>query len=104
MRRIRSVAPAWDNGSRKLSRRGGGTCGDGIFSTGNLCTGTVTDPEILEGMSIVATYTSHDHGALVVPIEITSVYDGGFTFEIQDGSTFSWLGKAQKQQQEGVTP
>lgn len=55
-----------------------------------ICSGSVADPDIQEGMVIVGTYQTRV-GDTQVPIRIFNIVAGGFSFEIEKGDSFMWL-------------
>ncbi len=55
-----------------------------------ICSSTVTDPEIQEGMVIVGTYLTRVSDSQI-PIRIFNIQNGSFSFEIQKGTSFMWL-------------
>ena len=55
-----------------------------------ICSGTVTDPELQQGMVIVGTYQTRASDSQI-PIRIFNIVDGSFSFEIQTGTSFMWL-------------
>jgi hypothetical protein len=55
-----------------------------------ICKGTVSDPDVQEGMIIVGTYqtrTADDQ----IPIRIYDIVNGAFSYEIQTGTSFMWM-------------
>lgn len=79
---------------RRKILTGAATCaGDaGITNAPNwaICSGTVSDPQIAEGMTIVGTYTTRASDSQI-PIRIFDVVDGQFSYEVQTGTSFVWL-------------
>jgi hypothetical protein len=57
------------------------------------CQGTVTDSRIKSGMVFGTTYTSRLADDQI-PVKITNIHDGGFSFEIQTGTSFMYFGGA----------
>jgi hypothetical protein len=55
-----------------------------------ICAGTVSDPEIQEGMVIVGTYSTRVSDTQI-PIRIFNIQNGSFSFEIQTGTSFMWM-------------
>ena len=55
-----------------------------------ICAGTVSDPEIQEGMIIVGTYSTRVSDTQI-PIRIFNILNGSFCFEIQTGTSFMWM-------------
>ena len=55
-----------------------------------ICSGTVSDPEIQEGMIIVGTYQTRVSDTQI-PIRIFNIANGSFSFEIQTGTSFMWM-------------
>ena len=55
-----------------------------------ICAGTVSDPEIQAGMIIVGTYSTRVSDTQI-PIRIFNIQNGGFSFEIQTGTSFMWM-------------
>ncbi|HTY40775.1 MAG TPA: S-layer homology domain-containing protein [Thermoanaerobaculia bacterium] len=55
-----------------------------------ICAGTVTNPEIEEGMVIVGTYMTRVSDSQI-PIRIFDIQNGQFSFEVQTGTSFMWL-------------
>jgi len=68
----------------------GGCTSAGQTSNWAICSGTVTDPEIQEGMVVVGTYLQRVSDTQI-PIRIFDIQDGSFSFEIQTGTSFMWL-------------
>ena len=55
-----------------------------------ICAGTVSNPEIQEGMIIMGTYSTRASDTQI-PIRIFNILDGSFCFEIQTGTSFMWM-------------
>jgi hypothetical protein len=77
---------------RRKILAGVGSCAPGVAQSPNwsICTGTVTDPEVQEGMIIVGTYQTRVSDTQI-PIRIFNIANGSFSFEIQTGTSFMWM-------------
>jgi hypothetical protein len=79
---------------RRKVLTGVGDCGSTLKGPGAtnwaICSGTVTDPEIQEGMIIVGTYQTRASDSQI-PIRIFNISNGSFSFEIQTGTSFMWM-------------
>lgn len=74
---------------RRRILTGVGACGSSA-TTWAICSGSVSDPDIQEGMVIVGTYTTRVSDSQI-PIRIFNIANGSFSFEIQTGTSFMWL-------------
>ena len=75
---------------RKLLSGVGACAAGGHVVNWAICAGTVTDPDVQEGMVIVGTYVSRASDSQI-PIRIFNIQNGSFEFEIQTGTSFMWL-------------
>lgn len=77
---------------RRKILTGVGACAQSAIQTPNwaICSGTVTDAEVQEGMVIVGTYMTRVSDTQI-PIRIFDIQNGQFSFEIQTGTSFMWL-------------
>ena len=75
---------------RKILSGVGACAADGHVVSWAICSGTVTDPDVQEGMVIVGTYVSRASDSQI-PIRIFNIQNGSFQFEIQTGTSFMWL-------------
>lgn len=81
---------------RRTILAGVGTCASDVRSTlpkvtnWAICSGTVTDPDVQEGMIIVGTYQTRMSDTQI-PIRIFNIANGSFSFEIQTGTSFMWM-------------
>ncbi len=75
---------------RRKILTGTGSCPASIVGAVSICEGTVSDPEIQEGMIIVGTYQTRVNDKQI-PIRIFNIANGIFSFEIQTGTSFMWM-------------
>jgi hypothetical protein len=75
---------------RRKILAGVGSCAAAQTPNWSICSGTVTDPELQEGMIIVGTYQTRVSDTQI-PIRIFNIANGSFSFEIQTGTSFMWM-------------